>query len=208
MARSLRRALVTLGIAAGMTVTGVGPSAAQTLTVNDARGDVLSYSMPAEPDGTVEEVEPEPVLAPTVSNGDIVRTTIRHSARRVAVRVKFADLRRTGVVRGDFLAVRTNEGVRREVSLMAGPGLWRGQVDMARPDGRPVRCAVRHRINYDTNVVKLSFPRRCVSSPRWVQVGLGSMWADSTMETFYMDDAHVAGKLGEHLRFSPRVRRG
>ncbi len=202
MARSLRRGCVTLAVAAGMTVASVGPAAAQTVTVNDARGDVLRYTM------VDENTEPEAAAAPGVTNGDVVRTTIAHTATRVAVRVKFADLKRTGELRGDFLSLRTNEGVRREVSLMAGPGMWRGQVEMTRPNGRPVRYAVRHQINYDTNVVRVSFPRRCVSAPRWVQLGLGSMWAGSGMETFYMDDAQLDGQVGDVLAWSPRVRRG
>lgn len=205
MARSLRRGIISLALAAGMTVTSLGPTAAQTLTVNDARGDVLRYTMPAD---ETAEPEPEAVADPSVTNGDVLRTTIRHSARRIAVRVKFADLKRAGMFRGDFLSLRTNEGVRREVSLMAGQGLWRGETDMARPSGRPVKCAIRHRIDYGTNVVKLSFPRRCASSPRWVQVGLGSMWAGTDMETFYMDDAQIAGEVRDVLVWSPRVRRG
>jgi hypothetical protein len=189
-----------------MTVASVGPATAQTVTVNDARGDVLRYTMTF--DETAEPTEPVGVAAPGVTNGDVVRTTIGHTAKRVAVRVKFADLKRTGEFRGDFLSLRTNEGVRREVSLMAGPGMWRGEVEMTRPNGRPVRCAVQHRINYDTNVVRMSFPRRCASAPRWVQVGLGSMWAGSDMETFYMDDAQLDGQVRDILVWSPRVRRG
>lgn len=205
MARSLRRGAAAFALACGLTATSFGPAAAQTVTVNDARGDVMRYTMPVD---DTAEPDPEGVVDPAVTNGDVLRTTIRHSARRVAVRVKFVDLRRAGMFRGDFLSLRTNEGVRREVSLMAGTGMWRGEADMTRPSGHPVKCAIRHRINYDTNVVKLSFPRRCASSPRWVQVGLGSMWAGADMETFYMDDAQTDGEVRDVLVWSPRVRRG
>ena len=198
MARSLRRGVLTLAISAGLAVGTAGTAAAQTLTDIDQRGDVQSFTMESE----------EPTPAPTVANGDVLRTVFNHAEQRVSVRVAYADLRRVGQFRSDSVRVVTNEGVRREVSAFAGPGMWRGQADMVRPSGRPVDCDVAHKIDYDRNVVTISFPRGCVSNPRWVRLGMGAVWMDGSSKA-YADDAQIDGRINpENLKLSPRLRRG
>jgi hypothetical protein len=58
--------------------------------------------------------------------------------------------------------------------------MWRG-------DGRPVRCAIRHSQDYADNVTTVSFPRRCLSDPRWVTFRAVSWTSEG--ENFYLDDA-------------------
>jgi hypothetical protein len=187
-----------VALAAGLAVGTAGTAAAQTLTDVDQRGDVQSFTMESE----------EPAPAPTVANGDVVRTVFNHAERRVSVRVTYADLLRIGQFRSDSLRLVTNEGVRREVSVFAGPGMWRGQADMVRPSGRPVDCDVAHKIDYDRNVVTVSFPRSCVSNPRWVRLGMGAVWMDGESRA-YADDAQIDGRINpENLKLSPRLRRG
>lgn len=198
MARPLGRTLSTVAIAAGLAVGTAGTAAAQTLTDVDQRGDVQSFTMESE----------EPAPAPTVANGDVLRTVFNHAERRVSVRVKYADLRRIGQFRNDGIKVVTNEGVRREVSVFAGQGMWRGQADMVRPNGRPVDCDIAHKIDYDRNLVTISFPRSCVSNPRWVRLGMGAVWMDGENRA-YADDAQIDGRINpENLKLSPRLRRG
>lgn len=198
MARSLRRGVLTLAISAGLAVGTAGTAAAQTLTDLDQRGDVQSFTMESE----------EPTPAPTVANGDVLRTVFNHAERRVSVRVTYADLRRVGQFRSDSVRVVTDEGVRREVSVFAGPGMWRGEADMVKPSGRPVDCDVAHKIDYDRNVVTISFPRGCVSDPRWVRLGMGAVWMDGSSKA-YADDAQIDGRINpETLKLSPRLRRG
>ncbi len=202
MTLSLGRALSTLALAAGLAVSTAGTAAAQTFSVRDAHGDVLAYdaSGDAETAGTP---------APGVKNGDVWRTVFKHADRRVSARIKFADLRRKGVMSGYIVRVVTNEKVRRDVVIFAGPQQWRGEAQMSRPNGNPVECDVKHAINYDTNVITLSFPRGCVSDPRWVRMGAGSFWMDGAMETAYQDDAQLSGRVRETtVKLSPRIRRG
>jgi hypothetical protein len=195
---SLGRSLTTLAVAAGLTVAAAGPAAAQSHTHVDQRGDVHSISMEPE----------EQTPAPNVKNGDIVRTAIHHRQHRIAIRVKFADLRRVGF-RSDGIRIVTNEGVRREVMTMAGPGMWRGEAEMYRPNGRPVECDIKLGMDYDKNVVTVSFPRTCVSDPRWVRVGVASFWAQKDSEKAFVDDAQRDGKLSENgSKLSPRLTRG
>jgi hypothetical protein len=195
----LRRTALTLALAAGLALGTAGAASAQSLTINDARGDVKAFDMDTD----------EPTATTGTVNGDALRTVLRHADRQVFVRVKFADLRRTGDGRADFVRVVTNEGVRRDIWVSAGPGMWRGQAQMTRPNGRSVACKVAHRIDYDTNVTTVSFPRSCVSDPRWVQLGVGSTWVNQTANEYYADDALLSGRINpETLRLSPRIRRG
>jgi hypothetical protein len=198
---SLLRGTVTVALAAGLTAGAAGLAHAESLRVDDPRGDLLGYVMTTD---EYDEPPPPPQLRPGVANGDIVRTSFRHTDRRIAVRAKFAELRRVGM-RRDVLRVVTNEGVRRNVNILVEMGVWAGEADMTRPNGKEVRCAVRHRIDYDTNVVTVSFPRGCVSNPRWVRAGFGSEWA--TIDRWFADDAQRDGEVFDNLALTKRLRR-
>lgn len=201
MSISLGRTIATLAVAAGLAVGTAGVASAQTLSVADAAGDVQSVDLTSN--------QPTVTPQPTVTNGDIVNTVFTHSLRRINVTVQFADLQKVGVFRGDFLEVKTNEGVRRDVLLFAAKGHWRGRMMMVRRDGTQVHCRLDHSIDYDSNIVTLGFPRGCVSKPRWVKLGLGSVWADD--KTMYADDSQLTGGLdqsSDDLTLSPRLRRG
>lgn len=189
----------TLGVAAVLTVATAGTATAETLSVTDQARDVQSFTM--DSDTATNE--------PGVANGDILRTVLRHNSGQISARVKLAELRRVGEVRGDFMRVLTNEGITRDVSIYAGPNMWRGEAEMSRPNGKTVTCDISHKIDYDRNVVTVSFPRSCVSSPRWVRIGLGSSWANSGFAKFYLDDSQISGHVNpDRLRLSPRLSRG
>lgn len=199
MNASLGRTISTLALAAGLSVATAGTAAAEELTVTDGRGDVQVLDMAT--DGWTP--------APAVKNGDVSRAVLRHNDGRISVRVKFRDLARKGSMSGHVVRVVTDEGVKRDVNIFAGPNMWRGEAMMSRPNGQEVACKVDHKIAYGTNVVTLSFPRACVSAPRWVRLGFGTMWMDGTGTHYYGDDAQIDGELDEsRLRLSPRLRRG
>lgn len=194
---SVRRTLLSLAGASALALTCALPASAQTLAVSDPRGDMTAFN----------ETDESQTVDPAVENGDVVRTVFRHSGRRVGVRVKYADLAREGEGRADLLVLRTNEGVRRDVVVFSGPGVWRGEATMFRPNGREVSCPIRHRVDYADEVLALSFPRSCLSRPRWVRTGVGSLTFVGEMS--YVDDAQRRGPVGESdLTMSPRVRRG
>lgn len=198
MKLSLGRTISTLAVAAGLALGTVGTAAAAELTVKDARGDVSKFAAASE----------TTTPAPGVKNGDVLRTAFRHNDRRISARVKFTELARIGQLGVHGLRLVTNEGVRRDVSILATKNMWRGQAEMSRPNGMPVDCDITHKIDYATNVVTLSFPRACVSDPRWVRLGFGSVWMKSA-DTAYGDDAQISGGLNENnLKLSGRIRRG
>ena len=153
------RALGIAALCAALVAVTPGAAQAQTITDPDAVGDVITFN---ENDADV------PVPERTLN--DVSATTLTHSARRVAIRVEYVDLsKRADDYQGLFIAVVTDEGARRRVSLDAWRGHWSGENQMYGRNYRDVRCAVRHDIDYEANTMKVSFPRRCASNPRWVK---------------------------------------
>jgi hypothetical protein len=137
------------------------PAAASDVTVRDARGDMVK----------VEEGGTGAQPAPGATNGDVVRTTFRHLDRRVVVRTRTAALERTG--RRFTVWVDVQNGARRTwiVGVEATRRDRGGHTILMTGRGR-VRCAVRHRIDYAHDVVRVSVPRRCLDTPRVVRFRL------------------------------------
>ena len=158
----LTRPLLIAALAAGLVVAGSLAAQAQSISDIDTAGDMV---------GTNDEHQ-EPHPTPNQVRNDVLRTTMTHGATRISIRVKYAELRRLGDGHGEIVQVVTNEGVRRRLDLLADGGdfHWAGSMWMSRGrDGNEVRCAIRHSIDYTRNVIAVSFPRRCASSPRWVK---------------------------------------
>ena len=171
------RALGIAALCAALVAVTPGAAQAQTVTDPDAVGDVITFN---EDDADV------PVPERTLN--DVSATTLTHSARRVAIRLEYVDLsKRADDYQGLFIAVVTDEGARRRVSLDAWQGHWSGENQMYGRNYRDVRCAVRHDIDYEANTMKVSFPRRCASNPRWVKFRAIS-YAQGD-EGYFADDA-------------------
>src|SRR5512139_624553 len=84
-ARPLLR-VAAAAVAVSLAPLSASAASAERLTVADARGDMIK----------VEEGGGNPRPVPRATIGDALRTTIRHTDRRVVVRVAFADLAATG----------------------------------------------------------------------------------------------------------------
>ena len=193
----LTRPLLVATLAAGLVLAGSSAAQAQSITDVDTAGDMVRV------DYETGETRP----APNQVRNDVLRTTMTHNATRISIRVKYAELRRVGEGNGQFVQMVTNEGARRNLEVSAGPGDWAGSSgDVARQDEREVRCAIRHSIDYTRNVIAVSFPRQCASSPRWVKFRvLGYRDAENGV---YLDDAlRDEPFLGENPAQSRRVYR-
>ena len=83
----------------------------------------------------VSKPEPQrPTRAPQRRRADILSAAVAHTAHQVVIRVKVAELTRSG---GNFLVVsrlRTDAGMGRALRLAAGPGktTWRGRIEFLR----------------------------------------------------------------------------
>ena len=193
----LTRPLLVAALAAGLVLAGSSAAQAQSITDVDTAGDMVIF------DWETEEIRP----APNQVRNDVLRTTLTHSATRISIRVKYAELQRVGYGLGQSVQMVTNEGVRRNLDVIVEQGHWAGWVEMARGrDGGAVRCAVRHSIDYTRNVIAVSFPRQCASSPRWVKFRVvGVRYGESGG---YLDDAlRDEPFLGENPAQSRRVYR-
>jgi hypothetical protein len=164
------------------------PAAAQDATVRDPRGDMIR----------VEEGGGHPQPAPTATVGDVVRTTFRHTDRRVVVRTKLVALARTG--RRFTMWVDVQNGARRSwfVGVEATRRDRDGHTIFMTDRGNDLRCAVRHRLDYAGDVVRVSVPRRCLGAPRMVRFRLTTehvrrswshAWLDNGLAV-PMDDRH------------------
>ena len=193
----LTRPLLVAALAAGLVLAGSSAAQAQSITNVDTAGDMVGV------DYETGETRP----APNQVRNDVLSTTMTHNATRISIRVKYAELQRVGYGLGQHVQVVTNEGVRRNLDLFVEQGDWAGSVEMTRGrDESGVRCAIRHSIDYTRNVIALSFPRQCASSPRWVRFRvLGFRYGEAG---FYLDDdLRDEPSLSENYAQSPRVYR-
>ena len=81
---------------------------------------------------------------------------------------------------------------------------------MYTPGGDVVHCRMQHSIDYADNVIKLSFPRRCISRPHWIRVGVGAVRIsdDADDSKVYEDDGFKDNKVGNSVYLSRRIVRG
>ena len=171
------------------------PSAAQAQTVTDADavGDMLEI---------ITDVTSAP--APDETVADVLSTRLTHGVDRIRIRVEHVDLRRTAYY-GLYVTMLTHEDVHRLVNLEDWPGRA-AEISMTNRREREVTCAVRHSVDYAAEVVRVSFPRRCASDPRWVRFGAATL-SSGTDDGFYVDDALRDESMNDDLVMSGRVYR-
>ena len=194
--RRASRPFVVAALCAAFVAAAPAMAQAQTVSDADTVGDMITFN---DNDAVV------PASERTLN--DVSSTTLAHGARRVAIAVHYVDLERTGEFQSLRIGMRTNEGARRDVVLAAEPQSWSGTTMMFRGNGASMRCAMRHAIDYEANVMRVSFPRRCASSPRWVRfriqvsaAGGGGYFADDALS-----DSPIGSQDSNDLARSDRV---
>jgi len=172
------------------------PSAAAELSADDGAGDVWEAFY--DDAGVLEAW----VKAATVVNGDVISTQARHTARRIVFLTRYVSLvRAPGENR--FVTqqrMRFADGSTASVQVHTSRR-WIGESYLADDDtGSGMPCAgLRHRIDFDADTVRASFPRTCVDRPRWLRyAGLayalsGSDTATGEDDHNYLDNALNAG---------------
>lgn len=203
--RLLTRAAITLSVTASATV-GLAPSAyAENVVHVDATADVVSIGW--EDEAGAEVTEP----APMQKNGDILRTAVQHRLRKVILTTSYVELRKVAPP-SHFVALVTNESVRRHVEVISTAEHPQGQVLFSTGFGRAVPCTgLERRIDYLANTLRVVIPRSCLSAPRWVRAGFGTLRTQETdLEMLtYVDDANLQGAVGSlHPTLGARVHRG
>ena len=194
----LSRATLASAAALAAVLVPVGAASAESLTVNDQVGDTWldDYS------GDVETYTP----SGSWTNDDLVRTVVRHGDRRVVVKAKYADLKRSADPLILVVRLRTNESLKRDVAVetVSSP---RGSVMFAKHSGADVKCTgLTHDVDYDADRVTVSVPRSCLSNPRWVQATVGAV-AMTDEYHVHVDNGHNTGHH-EPNTWTARIRRG
>lgn len=195
-----------------MTVVGLALSVgaplaahAETVVVHDKGGDVWKVWE----DGDQEKL----VRAPHQDRGDLRRLRVAHGDRAINLRTKFVDLRRAGLGFAFDVRLRTNAELWRLTGVSGGPKevlgepLWRGVSGLERRNGSDVRCAVTHKVDYATNVIRLTIPRSCLKNPRWIQVKATYVSMNrGPVGTMFVDSAH--DDRPRIKSWTKRIRRG
>jgi hypothetical protein len=200
LGRRSTRPFVVAVLCAAFVAAAPATAQAQTASDADTVGDMITFN----DDDAV-------VLAPERTLNDVSSTTLAHRARRVAIEVNYVDLKkRTGGFQSLHILMKTNEGARRVVALVAEPQLWSGATMMFRGNGASMRCAVRHVIDYEANVMRVGFPRRCASNPRWVRfrIGASARGDDGYFADDALSDSPIDSQDSNDLARSDRVYRG
>jgi hypothetical protein len=172
------------------------PAGAERLTVRDAPGDMWK----------IEEGGIEPWRVPGATQGDVLRTTFRHRTDRVVVRARFADLRRAGKRFTFWVLLREGNGHLTYLGVEATRRNRAGRTILMTTQGDDIRCAMRHRIDYADDTVRVGLPRRCLGNPRVLQFRAMSEQVRRTWRYAYLDNA-LGDTIDSH-RWTRRIRRG
>jgi hypothetical protein len=175
---------------------------AEKVVTHDPAGDASVVGWLAD-----EDAELPPV--PDPSPADIVRTVAAHGERRLSITVHFAEL----------AGVRDHS---MQVLVRTPSGAYRVQVE--KEEGRRARAMLTHRwqqgdcralsARYDAgaDVVKVSVPTACLSSPRWVRLGIKAFaplaTTDPAVLASTVDDGHRDTVRLMSIGKGPRIRRG
>lgn len=178
------------------------PAHAEKVVTHDAAGDAVVVGWLADDDS---ELPPTPDPSPA----DIVRTVAAHGERRLAVTVHFRDL--AGVQEhSTSIVVRTPSGdYRVEVEKKEGR---RARATLMRRWETADCRALRARFDGGADVVAVSVPTACLSSPRWVRLGVKAFaplpTTDPAVLASTVDDGHRDTVRLRSTGWGPRIHRG
>lgn len=146
-------------------------------------------------------------LASSVSDGDVVATTVTHGDGKVVIKTRHRAL--TSKLNRMFMAyIVTNEGVKRYVFAMASVGKAQpSAVIMMRGNGSTVSCgSLAARVDTTTKTAILRVGRGCLSNPRWVKVAQATNESSSDETINRWDESFRKGPMVDYAVFSAQVR--
>jgi hypothetical protein len=189
----LRSALVVSAV----TLVSLAPTAAHAdkKVVIDASHDVVKYAQTGQ------------TVQPTRAEGDIVRSVVRHKAKRVVMKLYFGELTPAGIGAFNVFTIKTRT-MTRTVALQTIPGYWDGRTFFYKGvAGNAANClGIHHKMDYTANTATVSVPRRCLHKPKWVKVAMQHNDSPTSYDT-YMDDALTTGRMVTYPVYGPKVHR-
>lgn len=143
--------------------------------------------------------------APGRTDGDVLRSVVRHRPRSVLVELQLASLRRSGLAVGESLRIVTDQHVRRDITVQLVPGTGRTTVYVEGRNGQDRPCpGIQARLDFPHATTSVSVPRSCLGRPDWVRVGVGA-FKQTSQSTYYFDDAGVRAGRGDQLVLGARA---
>jgi hypothetical protein len=166
--------------------------------------DARSYSSVDQPHDMVVLTMPGGTTtpAPEQAEGDIVGSQVRHRAHAVVMTLRYQELT-AGHQAVHWFGLRTGK-MARFVLLATDADHPAGRARLFRPNGKMVRCHVRHSLDYTANTATVRVPRSCLGTPRRVRAAMQYAAPISQTQT-YVDDARSTG--GWLPVYGPWVRR-
>ncbi|QWC86251.1 hypothetical protein KLP28_06005 [Nocardioidaceae bacterium] len=203
MKNSVLRTATAALICAASLALGAAPAHAETFDHDDATGDVRSVDDTGD---DADDTQPEPLE----DRADIVQLRVRHGIARLIMRVEVADLtRRDTAFLGPVFDIRTPQ--RRYTVDLTALNLRGGavrDVSLFGPRGS-VRCrGIFADLDFTGDVAMVSVPRRCIGSPRRVEIGAGMVQMLRDGERILADDAQRDGTIRNQLTLSAPIRSG
>ncbi|MGH3506210.1 MAG: hypothetical protein ACRDO2_03285 [Nocardioidaceae bacterium] len=135
-----------------------------------------------------------------------MRTTFKHTDQRVAVRAKFVELERAGKLFRMWVKMRDEHRTKTYLGVEAVRRDRGGEAWLMSNRGTDIACKIRHRISYRTNVVRASFRRSCLDTPRYLKFKAYSKQALRTWTYAYLDNPF--NKRAATRLWTGRVRAG
>jgi hypothetical protein len=187
----LIRPLVLMATAAAVALIPAAADAGSYSSVDHAH-DMVVLTLPG---GTTSP-------APERAEGDIIASRVRHKAHVVVMTMRYQELT-AGQRAVHWFGIRTGK-MARFVLLATDAGHPAGRARLFKPNGKMVRCQVRHSIDYTANTATVRVPRSCLGTPRRVRAAMQYGAPISSTQT-YVDDARSNG--GWLPVYGPWVRR-
>jgi hypothetical protein len=167
----MRRVLALVAAVAVCVGLAAAPASAERVTGTDKSGDV----------GRLVEDRISRAARPTV---DVETWAVRYGDHRISAVVGFRDLQPRGRRLETSLVLFQDEQSRvTQVDVVARRG---DRAGTARVQGAP-RCDVRHRIDYRRDLVRVSFPARCIGRPRVVEALVTTQLTPAAARALYVD---------------------
>jgi hypothetical protein len=192
--RLVRTALV---VATALAVPLI-PTAAEANTYrhSDAANDVVAFA----PGATT------PTPQPDRANGDVIASTVKHKRTKIIAQMAYRDLANVDGVNGHVFLIKSNK-LTRVVTVVSLPNVP-SRVVVTKPSGKKVSCKAKRYLDYSLKTVTVKVPRSCLGNPRWVKVGMASVFMTglTSSDTQYVDDALTSGGVsGNKPAYSPKV---
>ena len=188
------------GVAVTAALVTASPAAAQFRATSDETGDVWMLN----DDNSYSQVEAGR------DNVDVVRSTVRHSDRRVSAAVRYDELVRNKDTVTSIVRLRTSGKRTYVLQLTAGPEDREGTVAFGRytVDGLvDVDCSsIRKAVRYAKDRLVVSVGRACLKRPRWVRYSGEAVAVEEGPGTSYTD-ALLSGDPVNDL-MSERIQHG